>query len=82
MYPVVAYTQWDIQSYKGMKYSFIQLAFQVARIRLTMQDTQVQSLGQEDPWGRKQQPTPVFLPGKLHGQRSQESTGSKRVGHE
>ena len=22
------------------------------------------------PWGRKWQPTPVFLPGKLHGQRS------------
>ena len=22
------------------------------------------------PWGRKWQPTPVFLPGKFHGQRS------------
>ena len=22
------------------------------------------------PWGRKHQPTPVFLPGKFHGQRS------------
>ena len=22
------------------------------------------------PWGRKWQPTPVFLPGKCHGQRS------------
>ena len=22
------------------------------------------------PWGRKQQPTPVFLPGESHGQRS------------
>ena len=22
------------------------------------------------PWGRKQQPTPLFLPGKSHGQRS------------
>ena len=29
-----------------------------------MQETGVQSLGQEDP------PTPVFLPGKFHGQRS------------
>ena len=28
------------------------------------------SLGQEDPWRRKWQPTPVFLPGKPHGQRS------------
>ena len=36
----------------------------------TMQETRVQSLGQEDPWRRKWQPTPVFLPGKSHGQRS------------
>ena len=27
-------------------------------------------LGQEDPWRRKWQPTPVFLSGKSHGQRS------------
>ena len=28
-------------------------------------------LGQEDiPWRRKWQPTPVFLPGQSHGQRS------------
>ena len=37
---------------------------------LKIQETQVQSLGQEDPWRRKQQLTPVFLPGKSHGQRS------------
>ena len=28
------------------------------------------SLGWEDPWRRKWQPTPVFLSGKFHGQRS------------
>ena len=33
------------------------------------QETQVQSLGKEDPWGRKWQPIPVFLPGKSHGQK-------------
>ena len=27
-------------------------------------------LGQEDPWRRAWQPTPVFLPGESHGQRS------------
>ena len=32
--------------------------------------TQVQSLGQEDPLSRKWQPTPIFLPGKFHEQRS------------
>ena len=35
-----------------------------------MQKTQVRSLGWEDPWRRKWQPTPVFLPGESHGQRS------------
>ena len=36
------------------------------------------------PWRRKWQFTPVFLPGKFHGQRSlggQQSMGSQRVGH-
>ena len=30
----------------------------------------VQSLGREDPWRRARQPTPAFLPGESHGQRS------------
>ena len=30
----------------------------------------VQTLGQEIPWRRKCQPTPVFLPVESHGQRS------------
>ena len=33
-------------------------------------ETQVRSLGQEDPLERKWQPTPVFLPGESHGGRS------------
>jgi len=33
-------------------------------------ETQVRSLGQEDPWRREWLPTPVFLPGEFHGQRS------------
>ena len=35
-----------------------------------MQEAWVQSLGQEDPWRRARQPTPVFLPGESHGLRS------------
>ena len=35
-----------------------------------IQETRVQSLGQEDPWRREWQPPPVFLPGEFHGQRS------------
>ena len=35
-----------------------------------MQETQVLSPGEEDPWGREWQPTPVFLAGKFHRERS------------
>ena len=37
-----------------------------------MQETQVRSLGQEDTQRREWLPTPVFLPGEFHGQRSLE----------
>ena len=33
------------------------------------QETQVQSLGREDPLEKEMATTPVFLPGKSHGQR-------------
>ena len=48
-----------------------------------MQETQVRSLGQEDP-GEGNRPAPVFLPGKSHGQRSlvgYSPWDSKRVRH-
>ena len=35
-----------------------------------MQEMRVRSLGWEDPLGEGMQPTPVFLPGESHGQRS------------
>ena len=35
-----------------------------------MQETQVQSLVGKIPWRREWQPTPVFLSGKSHEQRS------------
>ena len=35
-----------------------------------MQEILIQSLGQEDPLRREWLPTPVFLPGECHGQRS------------
>ena len=35
-----------------------------------MQETQVPSLGREDPLEREWLPIPVFLPGESHGQRS------------
>ena len=50
-----------------------------------MQKMQIQSLGQEDPWRRKWRLTPVFLPGKSHGQRSlagYSPQGRKRIRHD
>ena len=49
------------------------------------QEAWIQPLGREDPWRRKWQSTPVFLPGKSHGQRSlagYSPWGRKRVGHD
>ena len=46
------------------------LVAEMVRNLPAMQTTRVWSLGQEDPLERKWQPTPVFLPGKFHGQRS------------
>ena len=34
------------------------------------------------PWGRKWQPTPVFLPGKINGQRCLVGYSPQRVGHD
>ena len=36
------------------------------------EEMRVRYLGQGDPWVGKWQTTPVFLPGKFHGQRSLE----------
>ena len=49
-----------------------------------MQETGVPSLGWEDPLEEAWQPTPVFLPGESHGQRSSAGYspwGRKRTGH-
>ena len=44
-----------------------------------MQETQVQSLGQEDPLEKEWQPTPVFLPGKSHDRGAWWATVHERV---
>ena len=46
------------------------LGAQMVKNPPAVQETQVQSLGWEDPWRREWLPTPVFLPGESHGQRS------------
>ena len=50
-----------------------------------MQETQVQSLGREDPLEKEMATAPVFFPGKSHGQRSLTGNspwGHKRVGQD
>ena len=46
------------------------LVGQRKRICQPMQEICVRSLGREDLWRRRWQPTPVFLPGESQGQRS------------
>ena len=48
------------------------LSGQESEFTCQVQETWVQSLGwiEKIPWRRKWQPSPVFLPGELHGQRS------------
>ena len=49
----------------------VSLMAQMVKNLCAMQETRVQSLGWEDPpEGRAWQPTPIFLPGEFHGQRS------------
>ena len=57
---------------------------QMVKNLLAMQETQVQSLGREDPLKKESLPTPVFLPGEFHGQRSLvgNGLGLQRVGHD
>ena len=46
------------------------LVAQMINNLLAMWEIRIQFLGQEDPWRREWPPTPVFLPGESHGQRS------------
>ena len=66
----------DVETTRVRMRSLFYGAAQMARwwrIRLPRQEIQelwVWSLAREDPWSRKWQPTPIFLPSKSHGQRS------------
>ena len=46
------------------------VALQVKNPFVSVKETQVKSLSWEDPLEKVWQPTPEFLPGKSHGQRS------------
>ena len=59
------------------------LVAQLVKNLPAMWETWVGSLGWEDPWRRERLPTPVFLPGEFHGQRSLvgNSPWGRRVRH-
>ena len=48
----------------------VSLVAQTVKNPPAVRETQVQSLGQEDPLEKGWLPTPVFLPEEFHGQRS------------
>ena len=48
----------------------ISLVAQMVKRLPTMRETQVRSLGQEDPLEKEMASTPILLPGKSHGWRS------------
>ena len=55
---------------KTNKKSKASLVAQMVKNLPVMQETWVQSLSWKIPWRREWLPTPVFLPGESHGQRS------------
>ena len=61
------------------------LVVQMVKSLPVMQETWIQSLGQDDPLQKELLPTPVFLPGEFHGQRrlmGYSLWGSQRVRHD
>ena len=61
--------QWKLRVFEevGIGRASASLVAQMVKRLSTMRETQVRSLGWEDPWRTKWQPTPVLLPGKSHG---------------
>ena len=66
----IALTRWTfvgkvlMKQYLGFSYD------SVVKIHLPMQEMEFDPWVGKIPWRRKWQPTPVFLPGKFHGQMS------------
>ena len=74
----VTFSQWPLHTLAMVKFCwcadpYLLWAYLVAQMVKSLpavQETRVQSLGQEDPLEKEMQPTPVFLPGKSHGWRT------------
>ena len=57
----------ELTPQKDVLFIMTSLVAQTVKHLPTMQESQVLSLGHEDPWKRKWQPTTVLLPEKSHG---------------
>ena len=55
---------------QSLEQNMASLVTQTVKNLYAVQETQVQSLGQKDPWRREWLRTPIFLLGDFHGQRS------------
>ena len=64
------YSPWGHKESDMTEWLSFSLVAQMVKNLPAMLEISVRSLGQEDSWRREWQPTPVFLPGKSHGQRS------------
>ena len=75
---LVGYSPWDrkesgLTEWLTLSHSYVTGGFPgglAVKNLPVMQETQVQSLGQEDPLENKRATHPVFLPGESHGQRN------------
>ena len=67
LFPIVTFL---LPLYQRAFRSWASLVAQWVKNLPAMQETLVQPLGLEVPLGRKWLPTPVFLPGEFHVQRS------------
>ena len=68
---------WSLKDFLGFPVGW--MVKKKKKIHLPMQETQVWSPDWEDAGRRKEQPTPIFLPEKSHGQRS--LMGYRQWGH-
>ena len=60
----------NLSSLYMLSFATSSLVAQMVKHLPTMRETGVLSLGWEDPLEKEWQPTPLFLPGKSHGQRT------------
>ena len=66
----------------GRRLTWVSLVAQLVKNPPAVQETWVRSLGWEDPLRREWQPTPGFLPGESHGQRSLAGCSPRGHNHE